>query len=80
MRRGIFMQWVRDHIHELAGLTACEIAQRFLDRHPGYSDSRTPIQSLGNSLAKSVREGNEPTIKTGDEDDYPLRYYPTWTP
>ena len=73
MAKYSFMQWARDHIHELGDLTSNQIAQRFLDLHPGYSPAEKPVLSLGESLAKSVRTGHEPTI---ERRGHPFRYYP----
>ena len=68
-----FMEWARKKVREAPGLTAIEIGQEFHAKYPGYSRARNPARSLGNSLAKSVREGQEPTIEARGD---PLQYYP----
>ena len=74
MRPTNFMEWAREKVQETPGLTALEIGQCFHAKYPHYSQAKNPARSLGNSLAKSVREGQEPKIEARGD---PLQYYPT---
>lgn len=73
-----FLQWVRDHIHDLAGLTAYQIAQRFLEEYPDHScaTATTPVVSLGNTLSQSVQRRKESMITREKDEDNVFRYYP----
>lgn len=75
MKKGFSHGVAPDLIREQPGMTANEVAERALNRGLAGSDGKYPVQSLGHTLAKEVREVRLPEVvarKVGGV----LRYYP----
>ncbi|MBI4301467.1 MAG: hypothetical protein HY664_02530 [Chloroflexi bacterium] len=66
-------------IRESPGMTSDEVAKLALSNELCSSDAKDPVRSLGNTLAKEVREGRLPEI-VARRDGNILRYYPKDTP
>jgi len=76
MKRGFTYQVAPPLVRENPGRTASEYAELALRRGLCQSNSKTPVQSLANTLAKEVREGRHPDIRA-QEVQGQLRYFPS---
>ena len=76
MRKGFSHGTAPDLIRQNSGLTAPEVAELALNQGLCGSDAKDPIASLGNTLAKEVREGRLPEIRAKQVNGV-LRYYDT---
>lgn len=76
MKKGFSHKVAPALIEERPGMTKEEVAELALKRGLCGSDAvkTTPVESLGNTLEKEVREGRLPDIEARKEDV--LRYYP----
>lgn len=70
--KGFFMEKARQIVKDSPGLTMREVAERVHRDYPDLSRAKNPVQSLGTTLAKQVREGLEPRIEARGR---PLRFY-----
>lgn len=70
--KGFFMEKARQIVKDNPGLTMREVAERFHRDYPDCSRAKNPVQSLGTTLAKQVRDGLEACIEARGK---PLRFY-----
>jgi len=75
MKKGFSHGVAPDLIRQKPGMTAQQVAELALNADLCGSDSKTPISSLANTLAKEVREGRHPEVRA-ERVGGVLRYYP----
>ena len=75
MKKGFSHGVAPDLVRQKPGMTANEVAELALSRGLCSSDAKDPVDSLGKTLAKEVREGRLPEVYANRVGGL-LRYYP----